>query len=36
MPIRCNKEDASQVSLKSKVPRFSSEFLWKFNSYKFL
>jgi hypothetical protein len=30
--IRCSKELAGQISLKSKVPRISSKFLLKFNS----
>jgi hypothetical protein len=30
--IRCDKELAGQISLKSKVPRISNNFLLKFNS----
>jgi hypothetical protein len=32
LAMRCNQELASQISLKSKVPRISSEFLFDFNS----
>jgi hypothetical protein len=32
LAIRCNKELAGQISMKSKVPRIASKFLLKFNS----
>jgi hypothetical protein len=32
LAIRCNKELASQILLKSKVPRIFSEFFFDFNS----
>jgi hypothetical protein len=35
LAMRCSQELAGNISLKSKVPRISSEFLLKFNSKKF-
>jgi hypothetical protein len=32
LAIRCNKGLVNEISSNFKVPRISSEFLWKFNS----